>query len=52
MASVDFQGFFATFLPQFLLNMNGVLESQKQILQQGLTHDTVRFLHKLKLIEI
>lgn len=43
MASVDFQGFFNTFLPHFLQNMNGIVESQKQSLQQTFSYETVSF---------
>lgn len=42
MVSVDFQGFFATFLPHFLQNIDGILENHKELLQHGFTRDTVR----------
>lgn len=41
MASVNFHGFFSTFLTQFLQGMNGLTTSQRENLQMAFRHETV-----------
>lgn len=40
MASVEFDTFFTTFIPQFLQNCEGLDDNQKSILSQNFKHDT------------
>lgn len=47
MASVDFHGFFSTFLPHFLQNIDGILQNHVELLKQGFTHDTVPFYYSI-----
>lgn len=43
MASVDFDGFFAKFLTQFLVACEGVDENQKAVLAENFKVETVSF---------
>ena len=43
MASVDFDAFYASFLPQFLASCDGIDENQKTILRKNFKMDKVSF---------